>query len=102
MRALGLAHGAVDSPEQLPLFDSRLHAHSLEVSFEPDVGVQARRILVEVKEGARSAIEHPALLLDESGNAAELVEQSGELVERFLGCVAHESTLGRGRHAVSR
>jgi hypothetical protein len=64
-------------------------ADSLELLAEADVGVHARRVLVEVEEGPRPAVEDAALPLDEPRNGPDALQERLQLVQRSSPRDAH-------------
>jgi hypothetical protein len=78
--------------EELPLFFARRDSETFKLVAEADVGVEPRRICVEVKEGARAAVEGPPLLLPQHRDIAQLHEERFEFVQIGVSGVAHSAT----------
>jgi hypothetical protein len=63
----------------------------LEFVAGPDIGVQSRRVLMEVEERLRPSIEHAARPFHQTGHRPNLGEQCLDLVERSGASVFHAS-----------
>jgi len=72
------------------LLAGRLHPEPLEVVGEPNVRMEACRILVEVEERLGASVEHASRPLDETRHAADLTEQRLELIEGVRPRVSHQ------------
>src|SRR3712207_9107229 len=79
-------------PPRSTLFPyTTLFRSPFELVGEPHVGVKAGRVLVEVQERLRAAVEDAALLLDERRDRAKALEHGLQFVERGRRRVAHSA-----------
>jgi hypothetical protein len=69
------------------------HQLAIEVLAKPDVGEEARRILVEVEERGATPVEEAAAAFPQPRQRPELARRRFQLVERMSPGVAHNPTL---------
>src|SRR5215831_8853451 len=72
-------------------------AHPLEVVAQADVGVHARRVLVEVQEGLLPAVEDAPVAFDQAWYGPESDQQRLDAVERLGRRVPHRCTVAPAR-----
>jgi hypothetical protein len=81
--------GPVDDGEKFGSLFGAIRREALPVSAEPQIGEQARRILMEMQKCLAADIEYPRPPLDESGPASQALQQIAQSPERGCASVFH-------------